>query len=69
MENKHLSIIDYIVILVSLLSVLGVGIWQALKNRGKPRGDLLIAEDGMSVFPVALSLVASYLSGILIIGK
>jgi Na+/proline symporter len=67
MEQRHLSPTDYAVVGLSLVAALLVGAWQAFRHRGRGQEDLLVAE-GMSVLPVALSLVASYLSGILIVG-
>ena len=67
MEKKYLSAADYAVVALSLAAALLVGVYQAFKHRGRGQAELLVAE-GMSVLPVALSLVASYLSGILIVG-
>ena len=77
---KHFGIIDYSVFAVLLLSCTIVGVYfgytdykkkKRMKNqrRGSEAMDYLVGGRNMKVFPVAMSLVASCISGIALLGE
>lgn len=67
------SVLDYCLFVAVLLVSAVVGLYYFLKERfGKKEmtsDDLLMGGREMSVFPVAMSLVASYMSAITVLGK
>lgn len=67
------SVLDYCLFVAVLLVSAIVGIYYFLKEKfGKKEmtsDDLLMGGREMSVFPVAMSLVASYMSAITVLGE
>lgn len=67
------SVLDYCLFVAVLLVSTVVGLYYFLKEKfGKKEmtsDDLLMGGREMSVFPVAMSLVASYMSAITVLGK
>lgn len=67
------SVLDYCLFVAVLLVSAVVGLYYFLKEKfGKKEmtsDDLLMGGREMSVFPVAMSLVASYMSAITVLGK
>lgn len=67
------SVLDYCLFVAVLLVSAIVGLYYFLKEKfGKKEmtsDDLLMGGREMSVFPVAMSLVASYMSAITVLGK
>lgn len=67
------SALDYCLFVAVLLVSAVVGLYYFLKEKfGKKEmtsDDLLMGGREMSVFPVAMSLVASYMSAITVLGK
>ncbi|CAG0924109.1 unnamed protein product [Notodromas monacha] len=59
---------DYAVFFGSLVAALAIGIWQAVKYRHDSQKDMLVISSGMHLVPITLSLMATYLSAILILG-
>ncbi|XP_005988523.1 sodium-coupled monocarboxylate transporter 1 [Latimeria chalumnae] len=69
MNLKNFSVWDYVVFAVILLVAAGIGIYQALAGRGeRSSGQFLLGGRQMTAVPVALSLTASFMSGITVIG-
>ncbi|XP_050390983.1 sodium-coupled monocarboxylate transporter 1 isoform X2 [Patella vulgata] len=68
--SKHtFTWIDYFLFVCMLLVSAGIGIFYAIKDRKKnTTKDFLLAGGNMSVFPVALSLLASFMSAITLLG-
>ncbi|CAG0884270.1 unnamed protein product [Cyprideis torosa] len=63
-----LSNLDYGVFLGSLVIALAIGIYQAWKGRSRSQKELLVSSEGIHLFPITLSLIATYLSAILLLG-
>ncbi len=68
-ERKELSVLDYTVFFGSLVAALGIGLWQAVKFRRDSQKEMLVISKGMNIVPITLSLIATYLSAILILGQ
>uniref|UniRef100_A0A675B390 Sodium/solute symporter n=1 Tax=Anopheles darlingi TaxID=43151 RepID=A0A675B390_ANODA len=78
---QHFGIVDYIVFMCSLLICVVIGLyfgwkdWKAQQNRkrnairrGSEALNYLVGGRKMKIFPVAMSLIASFISGIAIMG-
>lgn len=67
------SVLDYCLFVAVLLVSAIVGLYYFLKekfgNKEMTSDDLLMGGREMSVFPVAMSLVASYMSAITVLGE
>ncbi|CAG0888409.1 unnamed protein product, partial [Darwinula stevensoni] len=59
--------LDYVVFGLSLLAALGVGLYFGYTGRKESHKSLIVS-DGIHMIPVVLSLIASYLSAILLLG-
>ena len=68
MKQKTLSAIDYAVFVGSLLLTLLIGLYHAWKGRKDSAKELVVASKGLSLGPITLSLVATYMSAILLLG-
>ncbi|CAG0882593.1 unnamed protein product [Darwinula stevensoni] len=68
MEKKSLSVTDYALFVGSLLLALLIGVYQAWKGRKDTAKELVVASKGLSLTPITLSLVATYLSAVLLLG-
>lgn len=77
---KHFGTADYLVFIAMLLSCTLVGVYfgyedykkkKQVKNqrRGSEAMDYLVGGRNMKIFPVAMSLVASCISGIALLGE
>uniref|UniRef100_A0A2C9KFR7 Sodium-dependent multivitamin transporter n=1 Tax=Biomphalaria glabrata TaxID=6526 RepID=A0A2C9KFR7_BIOGL len=61
---------DYVVFAAMLVISMGIGIWFALRGgRQKTQGEYLMANRNMSILPVAISILVSFMSAILILGN
>ncbi|CAG0882591.1 unnamed protein product [Darwinula stevensoni] len=67
-SKKTLSAVDYVLFFGSLLLTLLVGMYQAWKGRRDSAEEMLVASKGLSLPPVVLSLAATYLSAIVLLG-
>ncbi|CAG5123375.1 unnamed protein product, partial [Candidula unifasciata] len=68
-EVKHFSAIDYGIFASVLAISAGIGAWFAWKDRReKAIDEFLLAGRRMSPYPVALSLLASFMSAITLLG-
>ena len=66
---NRLSEVDYVVFALMLVISLGIGIYHGFKSkRQQSTQSFLMADHSMSKFPVAVSLVVSFLSAIAILG-
>ncbi|XP_011501766.1 PREDICTED: sodium-coupled monocarboxylate transporter 1-like [Ceratosolen solmsi marchali] len=68
--RKQFDAID-IVVFTGMLGISAVvGIYQAYKSRKNPNAvkEYLVGGQNMSIFPISMSLIASYISGIAILG-
>jgi Na+/proline symporter len=68
-EKRELSLVDYAMFFGSLLAALGIGVWQAIKFRHDGQKEMLVVSKGMGILPLTLSLIATYMSAILLLGK
>lgn len=77
---KHFGVADYSVFIAMLLSCTVVGLYFGYEDymkrksakkhrRGSEAQDYLMGGRNMKIFPVAMSLVASCISGIALLGK
>lgn len=66
--------LDYVIFLGMLLGCSGVGVYYALKDLGAKatinfEENYLVGGRKMKIFPVAMSLIASWISGISVLGN
>ncbi|XP_069188022.1 sodium-dependent multivitamin transporter [Procambarus clarkii] len=59
---------DYLVFSVMLVASLAIGIFYAVKSRHKANDEFLLGSRSLTCFPVSMSLLASYISSILVLG-
>ena len=63
------SVWDYVVFAVLVVGAAGVGLFQAIRSRKNTSSDeFLLGGRQMTAVPVAMSLTASFMSGITVIG-
>ncbi|PRD26292.1 UNVERIFIED_CONTAM: Sodium-coupled monocarboxylate transporter 2 [Trichonephila clavipes] len=63
------GIVDYAVFALMLLFSASVGVWYAIKDRKKTdTQEFLMGGRSLSVFPVAMSVLASFMSAITLLG-
>lgn len=63
------SVWDYVVFSGILLGASGIGLWQAIRSRKQNTSEeFLLGGRQMHAVPVAMSLTASFMSGITVIG-
>ncbi|GIY33833.1 sodium-coupled monocarboxylate transporter 1 [Caerostris darwini] len=63
------GLVDYLVFALMLLFSAGVGVWYAIADRKKANTqEFLMGGRSLSVFPVAMSVLASFMSAITLLG-
>lgn len=63
------SVWDYVVFAATILGAAGIGLFQAIRSRKETSSDeFLLGGRQMTAVPVAMSLTASFMSGITVIG-
>ncbi|XP_024126035.1 sodium-coupled monocarboxylate transporter 1 [Oryzias melastigma] len=63
------SVWDYVVFAVTIVGAAGIGLFQAIRGRKESSSDeFLLGGRQMTAVPVAMSLTASFMSGITVIG-
>ena len=62
------SLVDYVVFMLMIVGSLSIGIYYGIRGN-KNTEDFLMAGRSMSLFPVGLSLIATYISSISILGE
>ena len=68
--NTSLSWADYLVVAVCLTISAGIGVWfRFAGGRQSSTEEFLMGNRQMSVFPVALSLLSSFISAVTIMGN
>nr|XP_039267207.1 sodium-coupled monocarboxylate transporter 1-like [Styela clava] len=70
-ESKYFHTVDYVVFATMLFISASIGVFFAIRSRRKgttSTGDYLMASREMSYGPVSLSLIASFMSSVTIIG-
>ncbi|KAH9509623.1 Sodium-dependent multivitamin transporter [Bulinus truncatus] len=68
-SHNTFGVWDYVIFAAMLIVSLAIGIWFALRGgRQKTQGEYLLANRSMSIIPVAISILASFMSAILILG-
>ena len=68
-KSKTFHTWDYVVFGLTLAISAGIGLFYAIKDRNKnTTEDYLLAGRGMHPFPVAMSLLSSFISAITILG-
>ena len=70
MVDQRFSIVDYVVFSIMLMISALIGIWYGCGPGGKQKttSEYLLANRKMRYFPVAISLLVSYLSAITLLG-
>ncbi|KAM3594673.1 uncharacterized protein V6R79_011974 [Siganus canaliculatus] len=69
LEQKHFTVVDYVIFAVLLAASVGIGLYYALSGgRQRTTQEFLMADRSMSCLPVSLSLIASFQSAVAIIG-
>ncbi|XP_042356824.1 solute carrier family 5 member 6 [Plectropomus leopardus] len=68
-NQKHFTVVDYVIFAVLLAASMGIGLYHALSGgRQRTTQEFLMADRSMSCLPVSLSLIASFQSAVAIIG-
>ena len=68
-SHKHLHWLDYVIFSLMILISCGMGIYHAVKAKKGHKEEYLMGSRKMTWFPVAVSLVVTYTSGISQLGK
>jgi Na+/proline symporter len=69
-KNNHLSAGDYVVFVLVLAISVAIGLFYWLKDRKSQTAEnFLMADRQMSFLPVTLSLLASFMSAITLLGN
>ncbi|MPD00159.1 Sodium-coupled monocarboxylate transporter 1 [Portunus trituberculatus] len=64
------TVVDYVVFVLMLMASVGIGVYSAIRNRGKESThNFLLGGGEMSPYPVALSLLGGIFSAISILGE
>lgn len=66
---KGMTPVDYVVLVGLLCGSLGIGVYYALCRKQTSTADYLVGGRSMPLVPTAISLLASYISAILILGQ
>ncbi|XP_076034113.1 sodium-coupled monocarboxylate transporter 1-like [Oratosquilla oratoria] len=67
-EYRTFSHIDYAVFAAVLCLSLAIGMFYAFKARNKTNAEFLMGSYNLSCFPVSMSLLATYISAIMVLG-
>lgn len=68
-EEAKFSIVDYVLFILMLVVSIGIGVYSAIKSRGRESTqDFLVGRGSMSAVPVALSLLGGVISAISMLG-
>lgn len=68
-DQKHFTVVDYVIFAVLLAASMGIGLYYALSGgRQRTTQEFLMADRSMRCLPVSLSLIASFQSAVAIIG-
>ena len=69
-ESDRFAVADYVVFSVTLLISALIGVWYGCGPGGKQKttAEYLLADRQMSIWPVAISLLVSFLSAITLLG-
>jgi len=68
--KSYFGLIDYVAVALTLLISLGIGLYHAIRGRGKETSeDLLMGGRKMTALPIAMSMLVTYFSAIAIIGN
>ena len=68
-SQKHFHWLDYVIFSLMFLISCGIGIYHAVKAKKGNKEEYLMGSRKMSWFPVAISLVVTYTSGITQMGQ
>ncbi|CAF1129491.1 unnamed protein product, partial [Rotaria sordida] len=69
MSLPALSVVDYILLVLLLLSSAAIGIvFGFIKSKKNSAKEFLLADGGMGVFPTAMSIMVSFISAITLLG-
>ncbi|XP_061171731.1 sodium-dependent multivitamin transporter-like [Saccostrea echinata] len=69
MQKHDFGVVDYVVFVLTIVVSLGIGIYQALSGgRQKTTSEYLVGNRRMAVLPVAISLLVSFESSIMMLG-
>ncbi|MEQ2285903.1 Sodium-dependent multivitamin transporter [Ameca splendens] len=68
-DQKHFTVVDYVVFALLLAASAGIGLYYALSGgRQRTTQEFLMADRNMRCLPISLSLIASFQSAVAIIG-
>ncbi|GFN86217.1 sodium-coupled monocarboxylate transporter 2 [Plakobranchus ocellatus] len=69
-EVKEFGVVDYVLFVLTLVISAGIGVFYAIldRNRNTPK-DFLLGGRNMSVLPVALSLMVTFMSAMTLLGN
>lgn len=68
-EVIHLSAVDYVIFSCLLLISAAIGVFFGCIRKQKNTDEFLLGNRAMGVLPVSLSLLASFMSAITLLGK
>lgn len=66
-QTYHLTVVDYIVFAFTLVISLGIGVYYAFRGQ-KTTSEFIVASRSMKVVPLAISLMVSFESSIMMLG-
>jgi len=67
-KREDLGAVDYVVLVLTLLVSVAIGLWYAWRDRNKTATEYLTAGGKMKILPMALSLMASFISSSHLLG-
>ena len=69
MLKTTLGVLDYVMFVILLVASLGIGIFHAIRGRGGSTKEYLRGGGNMRPIPVAMSLMVTFSSSIMVLGK
>ena len=67
---KHFGTVDYVLFVLTLLVSAGIGVFYAIWDRNRnTTKEFLLGGKNMSVFPVAMSLMVTFMSALTLLGN
>ena len=69
MEESKFSILDYTVMISTVVASMAIGLYNGLRGGSKTAEEYSMAGRNMTPFPVALSLLATFIAANMILGN
>lgn len=69
-QDRNFTVVDYVIFGMMLMVSIGIGLFHGcFGKRQNTARELLIANRQMGLFPASMSLLASFMSGLTILGN